>query len=1064
MDDNTKDALKRRAEEIRDERDPRDNTAERVGSLLCDIVDNLDPEIPTYVTYDILPTPSVLQFSVTGENKFTPDNLSINCVVKKRQGDEIIIISPDETTGKIIVDNTYTLYYKEVFNTNSESEYKEYAGTINVVSGENKSIYTTSVNFYLAENLTDGNLIGLVQQTSVPVIRQGKAGSPGAKGDDVIRIVHDNPMDSVICNSDGIVLQDTTIVTDLKLYKGTNLITNNVEIADEDREIMKLAGHDSFVDQEAGNFTVTWYFKAGESLKDYKYEAIIKITHNNTKYASTFILAPLRAGKDGVDGTDGITPVIRNLSPTPVQVVFKDNEEEMSQWVNLRIKHTTGTETYNTTVDDSGLNVRYSFSAMPQNDREGTRWPTLEESPNGVRVSYTSDRRNLHIAAFSKINGSLVDYQSVAILHNGSKGDKGENSIRMDLSNEHEDFICADGSDIPVSPIGGATSQASLYDGPSKVTPTSINWDIGATVGVPTQGEGVPTISAEGLLTVPQIVANTAKVTVRAEYPINSGKYYYADFTANRVKQDKYDLKITPSAISYNPADYPEAGTKITFSVTRTDLSGNISNIPISAIEADEALCVYYGLVNSDGTIDQLNLVNPESFSITSSMMEKEGVYFVLYKLAANQGDFAKRLCDYDTVPFAKVVNGERGPRGQKGEAGNLGRFYYYAGDWGSVDKTKHSLIINDRQTAYVRHTVGTEVKYYMCVGLTNVDEIYVSDPNTGAPNSDYWEEMEQLDYLISKAVFSDFARLGSSIISGDWMISHYGTLYHLEDGAVISYPIDANTDVEISGIHYTSENAYEKFEAEHPNEPHLTEENGYINFVPTYALDMLNGKTYQNDAVIRGTVYADNGRFSGEVNATSGSFKGTVDATDGVFRGTIYADDGEFTGKVHATSGVFDSDCTFKGNIDVGGNQLNINGSGSFANGKMRWENDGDIFIKTLIPNSVSGHGRWVSSIDAAFPIYWRYDIQICNDSDNDIYINDGNAFNDPIWNGVKITIINPYEHERTIYPPSGHKFHERIADYNNIRIGWGETIVLLYDATTWYVISRYGDIFSQK
>ena len=74
-----------RAEEIRDERDPRDNTAYRVGSLLCDIVDNLDPDIPEYISYDILPTPSVLQFSVDSGNKYVPDDLTISCTVQKRK-------------------------------------------------------------------------------------------------------------------------------------------------------------------------------------------------------------------------------------------------------------------------------------------------------------------------------------------------------------------------------------------------------------------------------------------------------------------------------------------------------------------------------------------------------------------------------------------------------------------------------------------------------------------------------------------------------------------------------------------------------------------------------------------------------------------------------------------------------------------------------------------------------------------------------------------------------------------------------------------------------------------
>jgi len=46
------------------------------------------------------------------------------------------------------------------------------------------------------------------------------------------------------------------------------------------------------------------------------------------------------------------------------------------------------------------------------------------------------------------------------------------------------------------------------------------------------------------------------------------------------------------------------------------------------------------------------------------------------------------------------------------------------------------------------------------------------------------WTEMKNLDYVISKAIFSDFAKFGSFIINGDWMISQHGTLGGVDYGS----------------------------------------------------------------------------------------------------------------------------------------------------------------------------------------------------------------------------------------------------------------------------------------
>ncbi len=52
----------------------------------------------------------------------------------------------------------------------------------------------------------------------------------------------------------------------------------------------------------------------------------------------------------------------------------------------------------------------------------------------------------------------------------------------------------------------------------------------------------------------------------------------------------------------------------------------------------------------------------------------------------------------------------------------------------------------------------------------------------------------------------------------------------------------------------------YTQFDPDHPNE------NTGTNFIPNFAVDGLTGKTYQNDAYIRGEVHATSGEFTGKV------------------------------------------------------------------------------------------------------------------------------------------------------------------------------------------------------
>lgn len=156
---------------------------------------------------------------------------------------------------------------------------------------------------------------------------------------------------------------------------------------------------------------------------------------------------------------------------------------------------------------------------------------------------------------------------------------------------------------------------------------------------------------------------------------------------------------------------------------------------------------------------------------------------------------------------------------GEPGSEGRKGLWYSYAGVWGT-DTT--SVTNTSTQGWYVKY--GD--KWYMNV-------MAAGSANTNTPGGSGWEEMKsEFKYYIARAYFGDYAHLGSFIINGDWMISQYGT---------------------VNGSFSTN---YSAFDPSNPNN------NTGSNFIPNFAVDGLTGKTYQQNAYVKGNIIAESGRI----------------------------------------------------------------------------------------------------------------------------------------------------------------------------------------------------------
>lgn len=166
---------------------------------------------------------------------------------------------------------------------------------------------------------------------------------------------------------------------------------------------------------------------------------------------------------------------------------------------------------------------------------------------------------------------------------------------------------------------------------------------------------------------------------------------------------------------------------------------------------------------------------------------------------------------------------------GSQGERGKTGRFYYFADTFDKNNNTD-TYSATDSEAPFFFYNDN----YWVWKGdnFTNKTMKWLYDNKGGYPssnNSNYDIMTSDFKYLITEAIFGSYAHFGSAIINGDWLLSQHGT---------------------INGVASTN---YRAFDPSHPND------NTGSNFIPNYCVDLFLGKSYQNDAVIRGTIMADN-------------------------------------------------------------------------------------------------------------------------------------------------------------------------------------------------------------
>jgi hypothetical protein len=234
----------------------------------------------------------------------------------------------------------------------------------------------------------------------------------------------------------------------------------------------------------------------------------------------------------------------------------------------------------------------------------------------------------------------------------------------------------------------------------------------------------------------------------------------------------------------------------------------------------------------------------------------------------------------YASIEIPVVKNGDTGPTGQRGK---IGRFFYYAGDWDATNNTD-AFVVNDGNAPFFSKAGSSANAYYVYNPATNPSGgsltmkqmADASEKVDGqiAWNKAPWEVMyNDFKYIITKALFTDFAMLGGFVVSGDFLISQYGVVRKFfqnssrdpitdSDGTWYFYKQIGSSayiytlEITSKGKMVTSPSgesaaAYTYFDGFDETEYDAD----YIQFFPTYCVNMATGQSKMGNVEVEGQI-----------------------------------------------------------------------------------------------------------------------------------------------------------------------------------------------------------------
>lgn len=263
-------------------------------------------------------------------------------------------------------------------------------------------------------------------------------GDTGDTGADAITMDLDNGMDSVPCDSDGVVTDDVDIVTNATLYKGGEAITSGVSVAvavmtDSEYGDITPNGTPAYAD---GKAEIVWTFDAGKTISGSTLATTINLTYDGVTYTKTMTINVVKSGEPGV------SPTMYQVKPSLTAISFA----RASDGTTLTPSSVSVTCGYSKTTGDNVTTVADATGVIDNIYRLWKRYVQASTGTAGAWQKYSDDTaapaKTIQSSyAYSAVefciapdgdtltdSTTILDLESVPVVKSGDKGAAGYNT------------------------------------------------------------------------------------------------------------------------------------------------------------------------------------------------------------------------------------------------------------------------------------------------------------------------------------------------------------------------------------------------------------------------------------------------------------------------------------------------------------------------------------------------------------------------------------------------------------------------------------------------------------
>lgn len=588
-------------------------------------------------------------------------------------------------------------------------------------------------------------------------------------GDSPFVVDLDNEMTNVAVDEDNKLVSAADIYFEVRAFVGTTNAIDSCTVTPS------CSNTNVTVSYNSTTHKVRAQIAAGTQLSDTT-TISIQVVHASF---GTRNLSPIIAAVKG-----GKNAVLQELLPSLNEISFARQDDGTlsppNRSLSLNFKKTEGDTTTIQSLSDAGLTVMWSESSMPSAYNVGNSWG--QGTPTGItwnnitmQIANSVPSTNIYIAAFKQTGEStyvLVDRETIPIIKDGKHGDNApyvELSRTTILYEATNAGASSSSQDFPVSytiKIKGVSLTVGDTSSVSFSLPSGITVKSGTktTSGVTFHVESGA--SPSGVITITMYGTDSNSISYNASASITVG--------ANKKGENGDDAEFYKIDTDIDSVVIPSDQSSITLSTAPKAYFKKVKGSTESSQVMQYA--VYWRSGSSYTQItypaghETANISLPTQYSSSYDALVVFGR--VLYAASYKNYDAKKEI--------VILKNGNTGSPGNPGPRGKMGRSYYYAAEWNPNDNTK-SFLVDDAQAPFFSNAGSNLDKYYIFNSETNgsYTMYQMADTTTVSGSIDWnsapWALMtDDFKYIITEALFTKFAKLGSAIFNEDFMYSKY--------------------------------------------------------------------------------------------------------------------------------------------------------------------------------------------------------------------------------------------------------------------------------------------------